>query len=353
MCGYKPSLFWIFATLYCSLYCYGAMASSDQIDSKDPAPSIHAENLNPGPRSPEEAKFLFKEARDAIEKKNLKLAKRDLVRFIDRYSSDEKANEAYLSLIETLFAEREHEEVIRYGRELLNRKTEPAMANRAKQWMAESFLNLKDFVEARVILDELLKANPTAKQKATAYSIKFQCFLEEKHFEEAGSELDALTSLLQKEPMDTFLKVIPEYKMTLEIRKCEISHLLKNKQFTGIDPDEETGHQFTEEELTEYFSKKNLCLKSALPNTLTITNQDVIHEWCESFTHFHHELERLNTDPFLKTKIAKELQATFDFSKTLSPDLSKCYEPIKIKKRHRKRRVHPSRTGSSVVQPKI
>jgi hypothetical protein len=198
-------------------------------------------------------------------------------------------------------------------------------------------------MDARVFADEVLKADPTSKQKMTAYAIKFQCFLEEKQFDEAESQLDALTSLLQKEPVESYSKFLPEYKMTLEERKCAITHLLKNKQFTGLDAD--TGPQFSEEELTEYFSKKNLCLKSSLPNTLTVTNKEVIHEWCEAFTNLNHELERLKIDPFLKQKLTKDLKETFDFATTLSPELTKCYEPIKpikTKKRHRKRRVHTS-----------
>ena len=300
------------------------------------------ENLNPGPRSNEESDLLYHEATEAISQKKCPVAIRDLERFLDRYSSSENANNAYLSLMECLFNEKKNQDVIRYGKELLNRKIDRATENRAKTLISETHLNLKEYLEARLVSDELLKNEPTEKQKATAYSIKFQGYLEEKFFDEAEGQLDALVSFLQKTPIDSFSRLIPEFKMTLDERKCEISHLLKNKQFNIVEADAENGPQFTEEELSDYFTKKNLCLKSALPATLTVTNKEVIHEWCESFSNLNHELERLKIDPFLKQKITKDLKATFDFSKTLSPDLSKCYEPIKTKKRHRKRRVHSS-----------
>ena len=330
MRGEMPSFFWIFLGFL--LTAPGLTFAESQ-----------TENLNPGPRSAEEAQFLYQEAVDAAAKKDTKLAIKDFERFLDRYPSNEKANDAYLGLMENLYASKKDEEVIRYGKELLNRKPDKKTQNRANTLIAEAHLNLKELFEAKLVSDELLKGEPTDRQKATAYSVKFQSYLEEKQFSDAESQLDALVSTLQKTPMDPFSKLIPEFKMVLEERKCTISHLLKNKQFNIVEAeDDEDKTRFTEEELLDYFTKKNLCLKSALPATLTVTNPEVLHEWCEAFSNLNHELERLRIDPFLKQKISKDLKATFDFSKTLSPDLSKCYVPIKTKKHRRKRRVHSS-----------
>jgi tetratricopeptide (TPR) repeat protein len=323
----KPSLFLLFSLLFLPVQ---ALASDPEIP-------------NPGPRSNAEATGLFERGNQFFAKKDFDASIRNLKRFLERYPSHEHANEAYLYLVESYSSTKQFPLVIKYGKEFLGRNPDLLSQNRTKVLIAESYLNLKDYLQAKVVSDELLKSNPDSKQKATAYSIKFQSLLEEKQYSLAQAQYDALSSLLQSDAIDSFVRLLPEFRMTLEMRKCTTSHLLKNKQFSGLD--DEDGPQFNEEELTEYFSKKNLCFKSALPEALKVYNKEVIHEWCESFTNLNHEIEKLRIDPFLKQKISKELKTTFEFSKTLNPDLSKCYEPYKTpktKKRYRKRRVHPS-----------
>lgn len=309
------------------------------------------ENPNPGPRSQAEAALLLEEGRAEIPQKKYDEAILHLKRLIDRYPSDEKVNTAYPLLVEAYFLNKKFRDVLDTGKDALLRNPNEADANRIRLWVSQSYLALKQFVESRLSAEELLKNKPNDKQKATAYSIQFQCLLEEKQYADAQASLDALISMMEKTAIEPFPKLIPEFKMTLEMRKCTISHLLKNKQFSGLDDDE--GPQFTEEELSDYFSKKNLCFKSALPTVLNVSNSEVIHEWCESFTQLNHELEKLRIDPFLKQKFSKDLKETFEFSNTLSKDLSKCYVPYKapkVKKRHRKRRVHAPRTSPKVVR---
>ncbi len=306
------------SSAFCVFLCLSHLSFAEE-----PAP-------NPGPRSSSEAIFLFDEGTHALEQKKYPTAVRSLGRFIDRYPSNEKVKEAYLGLIDALNNEKKFNEALRRGKEFLNLKVDQAQANRARTLMAESNLDLQQYLEARLISDELLKNEPTTRQKATAFSIKFQSFLEEKLFTEAHEQLDALRTLLDKEPIEPFTKMIPEFKMTIAMRECLLSHLIKDKVLT-------------EEEVTDYFKEKNLCFKSALPSTLTGVGAPTIHEWCESFTFLNHELQRIKIDPFLKTKIDQDLKATFEFTKPLSIELSKCYEPIKPlknKKRHRKRRLH-------------
>ncbi|NDF15943.1 hypothetical protein EB061_11590, partial [bacterium] len=93
-------------------------------------------------------------------------------------------------------------------------------------------------------------------------------------------------------------------------------------------------------ELLEYFSKKNLCYKGAVPGSASVREAPVIADWCESFTFFNHELQKMGMDAFLKEKIKKDLDTTFDLAKGMNPELVKCYapyQPPKSKKRHRRR----------------
>ncbi|MBC7396194.1 MAG: outer membrane protein assembly factor BamD [Bdellovibrionales bacterium] len=289
-----------------------------------------SESPHPGPRSDTQAQFLYDEGTTANTRKDYGLAIKDLEKFINRYPTHDKIQSAYLSLMEALFYEKKYKELLDHGRDFLNLKTDQESANRTRAYLAEANLNLHQSLDARLNADELLKHEPTLRQKALAYAVQFQAFLEDKQYKEAHNPLDSLISLLEKDPVEPFVKLMPEFKMTLAMRECATSHLLRNKEFS-------------EDEITDYFTDKNLCYKSALPAVLGGVDQPTLVEWCGDFTYLNHELQKLKIDPFLKTKVQNELTATFDFSKTLSPELAKCYEPykppVKNKKRHRKRRV--------------
>jgi tetratricopeptide (TPR) repeat protein len=309
------SLFWVFSLLSLNSF-------------------AQTESPHPGPRSDEEATFLYTEGTQFLTERKYSDATRDFERLINRYPTNDKIQDAYLNLLESLFNEKKSEDLIPFAKDFLNLKVPVEKANRARLYLAEANLNTHEYLEARVVSDELLKNSPTHRQTAAAYAIKFQTFLEEKQYSEAHNQLDALTGELEKEPIDRYVRLVPEFKMTLATRECTTSHLLKNKEFE-------------EDELTEYFSKKNLCFKSALPTAVNGMGDVAIEEWCESFTFLNHELESMKLDRFLKEKLNKELKSTFEFSKTLSPGFSKCYEPYKpksakSKKRHRKRRVQSS-----------
>jgi tetratricopeptide (TPR) repeat protein len=293
-----------------------------------------SESLNPGPRSAEESKFLFNEGTTALSDKNPKQAIRDFKRMIERYPSDSKIDTAYASLLQALSEEKRFDEIVRYSQELILRKPGAELTNHARAYLAEAELGLRNFLNARTMATELLDHQPTPRQKALAYSVRFQSHLEEKQYREAQSDLDLLRELIEKDPLEPFQKLIPGFKMSLSTRLCLISHLLKDKPLV-------------DEEILDYFGTKNLCFKTSLAQASAVTTPSVISEWCESFTFFNHELQKLRADSFLKEKIAKDLQTTFDFAKGSSPDLVKCYapyQPKKSKKRHRKSHHSASQT---------
>jgi tetratricopeptide (TPR) repeat protein len=287
---------------------------------------------NPGPRSEQEARFLDQNANEALTKKDFKQAARDLKRRVDRYPTLPKTEDSYLGLLTALLSDQQYSEVMKYGQELVLRRPTEAIINQARAFMAEAALNLKNFLNARTLATELLEHGPDSKQKALAYTVRFQTLLEEKQYLEAQAELDLLRELLEKEPIESFTKMLPGLKMSLTTRQCITSHLLKDKTIT-------------EEETLEYFSKKNLCFKTALPLAQSVLNPTIIQDWCESFTFFNHELQKLAIDTYLKERIGKDLKVTFDFAKGIQEDLVKCYAPYqapKSKKRARKGRHRSS-----------
>ena len=290
------------------------------------------ENPNPGPRSIEEAGFLFKEGQHAFSTRDFKQAIRSLTRMIDRYPSDSRINEAYLILLRALDLESLSDQVLRYGQELMLRKPSETAANEARLLMAHAELREKNFLGARVLATELLKrsSNLTSKHRAGAIAIRFQSHLGDKQYDLAETELNALRNFLEKEPNEEIKQRIPSFRMNLQTRRCMINHLLKNTP-AG------------EDELIEYFSKKNLCYKSALPESTSVQESGVIEEWCDSFTFFNHELQKMGMDAFLKEKIGKDLATTFELAKNLNPGLVKCYAPYKPhkSKKHRRKRTRP------------
>ena len=290
-----------------------------------PCPA-QTETPNPGPRSENEARFLFEEGSDAINRKDYKQGIRDFERLLERYPSDSNLKDAYLGLIEALLIEKRDAEAIKFGKESLELKWDEASSNRVRALMAEAELNLKNYLNARLMAGELLKAHPTAKQQALAHSVSFQSLLEEKQYKTAETELDLLSDQLKKEPIPFYSKLLPEFKMSFAMRQCTLTHLLKDKPIT-------------EEETIDYFKEKNLCFKEALPQANQVSNVAVLKEWCESFTVLNHELQKMRADPFLKEKIAQDLKSTFDLSKGIHVELSKCYAPFKPKKSRRKRRL--------------
>jgi tetratricopeptide (TPR) repeat protein len=284
------------------------------------------EVLNPGPRSEKEAALLFEEANQALSAKNYAQSIRSFQKLIARYPSFEHLQEVYLGLLDSLSAEKRDEDLIRYGDECLHLKWTEEALNRVRAHLSQAELTSKNYSNALTRSDELLKANPNPRQSALAHSIRFQSFLEQKQYREAEIELDLLIEQMKKVPIASFERLLPEFKMSFAMRQCTITHLLKNKEFT-------------DEETLSYFNEKNLCFKGALPAPDQVTNLAVLKEWCEDFTVLHHELQKMKIDHFLKDKITQDLKATFEFSKGINIELSKCYAPLKPKKARRKRRI--------------
>ncbi len=299
-----------------------------------PVTFAQTESPHPGPLSETQARFLYEEGSEAVIRKDYGLAIKDFTKLINRYPSNEKIQSAYLQLMDAFYHEKKFEDLVKYGKDFLNLKTDRESANRARAYLAEANLSLHRYLDARLSAEELLKNEPSTREKAVAYSVQFQSLVEEKQYKEAHTPLDRLATLLEKDPLELFLKLMPEFKMTLANRECSTSHLLRNKAFS-------------EEEITDYFTAKNLCYKSALPLTISGVAEPVLHEWCANFTFLNHELQKLKIDSFLKAKVQSELKTTLDFAQTLSPELAKCYEPykppVKNKKRHRKRGLRSSR----------
>lgn len=295
-----------------------------------PASRAEVDIPNPGPRSIEEARFLFKEGQQAFTVRDFKQAIRSLTRMIERYPSDSRMNEAYGILLRSFHEESLPEDLVRYGQELILRKPPETSANEARLLMAEAELELKHFLNARTLASELLAHHPTPRQKGLAHAIRFESHLEDKQYEPAESELNTLRDFLDREPDESLKKRIPALVMSLQTRKCMITHLLKDAPAN-------------EDEILEYFSKKNLCYKSALPGSASLQEPAIIKDWCESFTFFNHELQRMGIDAFLKEKIGKDLATTFELAKGLNSELVKCYAPYKPSKskKRRRKRSHP------------
>ena len=283
-------------------------------------------NPDPGPRNGEEAAFLLKEGKNAIEKRDRPAAIRSYSRFVERYPSHANMKEAYFALVGALMAEGRIAEASRHASDCLNQSWDTPDLNRMRSFAAEAKLKLKDHLHARLLADELLKSKPDSKQTGMARSIRFQSLLEDKQFESAEEELDRLEGHLKTSPDGSLSAQLPGFRMVFSLRHCTLTHLLKDKT---ID----------DSELLDYFGQKNLCFKSSLTEAAQVTDTAILKEWCESFSGLNHEIEKMKIDSFLKEKIRKDLKDTFEFSKGIHAELEKCYRPYQPKKSNRSRRL--------------
>lgn len=283
-------------------------------------------NSDPGPRNGEEAAFLLKEGKSALEKRDRPGAIRSYTRFVERYPSHSGLKDAYFGLVGALLAEDRIAEASRHAGDCLNQSWDTSDLNRMRIFAAEAKLKLKDYLHARLLADELLKSKPDPKQSGLARSIRFQSLLEDKQFEAAEEELDRLDEHLKSSPDTVLSSQLPGFRMVFTLRHCTLTHLLKDKTFD-------------ESELLDYFGQKNLCFKSALTEAPQVNDASVLKEWCESFTGLNHEVEKMRIDSFLKEKIRKDLKGTFEFSKGIHVELEKCYRPYQPKKSNRSRRL--------------
>jgi len=281
-------------------------------------PPAKAQNPNPGPRSATEAQFLYDEGIRSFHRafeaalhdpKQYDLAQKDFERLIARYPSDSRTLKVYPKLA-TIYSTFRHdpEKTIQTIRKYLLLKPDAAHTKEGvdlKGTLASAYLDGGKPTEARITAEAILKSSIASNSaKTTALRIKTKSLIVQKKYREADASLDALE--LQSKTQ------FPALRLELKTRECSAMPAPKKN---------------AEDDLLDYFGKKDTCLKSALPQAIQATAQDdptVLRLWCQAHETLTRELKDKTMDSFLKEKISKQLTGTEDFAKTLNENLVHC-----------------------------
>ena len=112
---------------------------------------------NPGPRSPEEANVLYQQAQTALSGGHADSAIRDLIRFRNRYPTVSRFVQAGIQLSQANFDAHHFDESARIAKEVLHSRLTPEETLKTKFLLAEAYLKLKHYSEAKITADEILK----------------------------------------------------------------------------------------------------------------------------------------------------------------------------------------------------
>ena len=271
---------------------------------------------NPGPRSKTEADVLFQGAADAQAHANYEDATRSLERFRKRYPSDPRFLDASLQLLKVEYIQHHYADAVSLAKEVLHQRPSNDATLEAKTFLASSYLNLKQWTEAKVTADEILKNADGSRcpdqTKAGALEIKFEVECEQHKLDDASRTYDSLKELSEKnKEKNTNLEIfqsLPDQGIRLQILKCEAQ----------TPPSTKVAKKDAEETWMKYFSAKNLCLKEITPSFQNSPLKAGPDAWCKSHLELQKELQKSKLEKFARNKIKAELDA-------VSP-LGNCHE---------------------------
>jgi len=242
---------------------------------------------HPGPRSAEQADFLFKEATDAQDKTKVDLAIDDYKKIIKNYPRFPKIFEAYQHLMECYFSQKKYELELKLGQEALHLHPDHEFYTKIQLLRAEAQLNIGKAGQSKVIVEELLSAKPTGEFQSRALLLKAEALSQLGKNKEAFAALDAANI---KADSNYGILALGE-GLKIRARACS-----SQKRSAGV-------------EALDYFHEKNLCFKEAVAGAGS-SLKEAAQVWCDRFDGFNSELQKAKLDKFTHEKLQKELNET-------------------------------------------
>ena len=250
-----------------------------------------AEELpHPGPRSAEQADFLFKEANEAQDSQNVDLAIEDNKKIIKTYPLFPKRVEVYRHLMDCYLYRKKYDLVLMLGEEVLRLHPDHENYSFIQILRAEAQLALGKAGSSKVIIEELLKTKPAVEMQSQALVLKAEALSQLDKDKEAFAALDSARTILGPTVKDTGLTSIEALK--IRARACS-----SRKREAGV-------------EALDYFHEKNLCFKEAVSLEGKHASPDSTPVWCDRFQGFNAELKKTTFDKFTREKLQKELDET-------------------------------------------
>jgi len=242
------------------------------------------ENPNPGPRSVEQAEFLYQEGASAQSDGKVDLAISDFRKIIKTYPQSPKTMDVYQRLMSLYLQVKKPETVLAVGKEALLLHPDRAAFTQIQFLRAEAELQLGNAGQTKLIIDELLKTKPDTKTESTALLYKAEALSLLGKTADAFAALDSANAKTK----------LPDHSVELKVRARACSSRQPEKN----------------QETLDYFRDKNLCFKETRSQAGKTPTADATQVWCDRFVGFTQELKKIKTDSFTREKIEKELAET-------------------------------------------
>ncbi len=237
---------------------------------------------NPGPRSEEQANFLFQEASEAQKNGKTELAVQDYEKILKTYPQFREKFTVYQQLMDIYLAKKNYSAVLDLGKKALLQHPPRETYFVIQLLRAEAQLQSGKADQTKIILDELLKKKPDTAIQTAALLYKAEAFSQLGKHKEAFASLDAAKNNVKH--ADAELKI--------RARACSAQQ------------------RKPKEESMDYFHEKNLCFKESAALAKSEPTKDSVQVWCDRFQGLESELKKAKLDEFTREKLEKELRET-------------------------------------------
>ena len=237
---------------------------------------------NPGPRSPDQAKFWYNEAVEAKKSGKDDLAIESFRKLIQNYPSYKDVLPAYEQLMRIHSSRHQWNEVNALGKQAILLNPKGRIFAAIQLLRAEAELESGKPAQSKLIVDEVIKAKPDDSTLTESLVIKAESL------SLLGKHKEAIASLDAARGAEKF----PDAELKLRARACN-----------SLEPPGKI-------ENTDYFSRKNLCFKEASALARSEPAKKAAQVWCDQFTTFGEELKKSKIDQYSREKIEKEMTIT-------------------------------------------
>ena len=243
---------------------------------------------NPGPRSTEQAKFLYQEALDAKKTNKDELAIENYKKIIKQYPSFQEIIPVYEQLMNLQMSHQKFQDVLGLGRDVLLLHPKGRAFAAIQLMRAEAELRTGKPAQTKLIAEELIQSKPEPTFEVQAFLIKAEALSQMNRHKEAFASLDAARASEQ----------FPDAELKIRSRSC--SSLQRNAKDNDFD----------------FFNRKNLCFKESAALAKSEPEKASAQVWCDRFALLAAELKKSKIDNFSREKIEKELEQTKGLSST-------------------------------------
>ncbi len=261
------------------------------------AGSTFAEELNPGPRTAAEPNILYEDGMRALQQKNFKGAIPPFQRYLDRYPLGPQFDEIHLHLGDAYLQSGSPKLAIPAYLDYIQNHFKQETGGEARIGAIQAYIQIRHLSEARGMVEELLKQNPTLLQKEKALLLKAQILIEQKRLTEAQASLDSYEQAVATSEKPS---QVPELEGSLYFKlktaQCDQWPLPQKSKATH------------ENVWLEFLDQIKTCFKETLVNHLSrISGQD-IQEWCAIYKAKEKQIQKGSHDRSFYPKI----KITFD-----------------------------------------